>query len=191
MLWPQEYCRFFATTQEASKPLRFLWGGHNLQTRFSHFKVQVNDLIYPLCVKNKTLYVLARMKVKALMTCWDYVSLHPEDSYLISHSCANEVLVGEAGTTIRFDVAVPQNVLESWRFQSQKRQRGLKFLESGKLKHSISLQGVYRLSEPTAQKLANLLNADRKPGLDAATLGGKQLQPRPWDAILGGRGEKN
>lgn len=187
MLWPLYYCRFFATTQEARKPLRFLWGGHNQQTRFSHFKVQVNDLIYPLCVKNQILYVLGRMKVKALMTRWDYVRLHPEDSYLILHRCANEVLLGEAGTAISFDVAVPKNLLESWRFQSQKRKRALKFLEDGKLRHSVSLQGIYRLSEATARDLADLLEGDREPRSDAVILGSKHSQPRPWDVVLGGK----
>ncbi|MCU0540878.1 MAG: hypothetical protein MUE44_01655 [Oscillatoriaceae cyanobacterium Prado104] len=55
------------------------------------------------------------MKVKALMMRRDYVSLHPEDSYLILHSCANQVLVGEEGTAIRFDTgSIPRRSRLGW-----------------------------------------------------------------------------
>ena len=158
MLWSQRYCRFLSATPEVGKPLRFVWGGHNLQTRFSHFKVRAGDFIYPVYVRDQTIYVIARMKVETAMTCSEYANLHPEDSYLILHSCANEVLVGSEGTNIRFDLAAPQEVLERWRFQSKKGERELKFLSNGKLKHSISLQGIYRLSMTSVPDLSLLLS---------------------------------
>lgn len=184
MLWPQQYCRFLSTTQEVGRPLRFLWGGQNLQTRFSHFKVQPGDFIYPLCVQAKTVYVVACMKVKAAMTRSEYIHLHPEDSYLIRHSCASEVLVGSLGTTIRFDMAVPQEMLERWRFQSQKQERGLKFIIDGKLTRTISLQGVYHLSAESAQDLAKLLNGKYEPSPTAPVSWSSQIV-RDASFILG------
>jgi len=160
MLWPQRYCHFLSTTPEAGQPLRFLWGGHNLQTRFSHFKVQQNDFIYPVCVKARIVYLIARMKVKTVMSRHEYIDLHPEDNYLIYHNCATEVLVGCESTAINFTTAIPQQILERCRFQSSKQERGLKYLIDGKLTHSISLQGVYRLSELSAIDFAQLLNCN-------------------------------
>jgi hypothetical protein len=132
-----------------------------LQTRFSHFKVRSDDFIYPVYVKAKIVYVIARMKIKTVMSRHEYICLHPEDNYLIYHNRADEILVGCEGTTINFYTAITQPILERCRFQSRKQERGLKHLIDGKLTHSISLQGVYRLSDRAARYFARLLNCDR------------------------------
>ena len=81
---------------------------------------------------------------------------HPELGYL-APTCTSEVIIGEEGTPIRLDVAVPSDLLARLRFRSRRAERGLKSIEDGQLKHALSLQGIYRLSPSSADDLAALL----------------------------------
>jgi hypothetical protein len=85
-----------------------------------------------------------------------YLELHPEKRYL-APTCTEEVVIGEAGTPQRLDVAVPSKLLERLRFRSQRRERGLKYIENGCLRNVLSLQGIYRLSEESAREIEALL----------------------------------
>jgi hypothetical protein len=157
MLWPGDYCRYLQSIGATGEPLHLLWGGHNQQTRFSHFKVRPGNYLYPLHLRDKTLYLIGRMKVDHVMTRQCYLEQHPEHVHLIRHDCANEVLAGQEGTPIRFDRAVPADVLERWRFRSGKEERALKYLEEGRLLRTLSLEGIYRLAEQTRQDLDHQL----------------------------------
>jgi hypothetical protein len=85
-----------------------------------------------------------------------YFTKHPEQRYL-RYTCTEEVVLGEEGTAIRFDTVVPAELLTHIRFRSQRRERGLKYIEDGKLKSGLSLQGIYRLTEQSAQDFERLL----------------------------------
>src|SRR5205823_4203795 len=61
MLWPADLCRQMEQSGELGRPLRFVWGGSNQQTRFSSMSVRAGDYLYPLRVRSHTLYVIARM----------------------------------------------------------------------------------------------------------------------------------
>lgn len=158
MLWPQSFWKDYQKQGQAGKPLRFLWGGHNLPSKFSHFKVKVGDTVMPISVRDGQIYMIAAMEVERLMCRDEYLLEHPEDSALITHKCADEILVGKHGTTIRFDVTVPSNWLCEWQYESNRGVRGLKDLLDGRLKSSLSLHGVYRLTASTVQKLKPLIN---------------------------------
>jgi hypothetical protein len=108
-------------------------------------------------VFRQTLFVVARMRVSEALTREEYVARHPPDELLIEHECANEVLVGDEGTPIRFDVSVPGESLARLRFVSKRGERGLKHVKDGKLLRSSSLEGVYCLAPESAQLLASLL----------------------------------
>jgi hypothetical protein len=81
---------------------------------------------------------------------------HPELGYL-APTCTTEVVIGEEGTPIRLDVAVPPDLLERLRFRSRRGERGLKHIQNGRLTQAITLQGIYRLSPSSADELAALL----------------------------------
>jgi hypothetical protein len=100
------------------------------------------------------------MRVSQVLTRADYLSRHPQDGPLIRHSCADEVLVGEEGTAIRFRRAVPPAVLERFSFRSRKAERCLKHVEEGKLNSAIGLQGIFRLTWRSAQDLDEVLNGE-------------------------------
>lgn len=173
VLWPNDYCRFLQDKQQANSILRFVWGGHNLETRFSHFKVLPGDWIYPLQVLSGVVYVVAGMRVSAVVSREEYSLFHPKDDYLIRHDCATEVLIGEAGMSIRFDRAIPSEMLERWKFQSQRGERTLlKHMQEGKLRAVCGLQGVYRLSPAFLPEFVGFCAAmqhppDREPDMFA------------------------
>jgi hypothetical protein len=83
---------------------------------------------------------------------------HPELRYL-APSCTSEVVIGEEGTPIRLDVAVPSDLLARLRFGPRRKEWGLKHIVDGKLQHSDHLQGIHRLSEQPAAELAALLSS--------------------------------
>jgi hypothetical protein len=79
---------------------------------------------------------------------------------LIRNPYAREILVGEVGTPIRLDLAVPPQVLEGLRFcPPGGRERGLRHIEHGKLARPDSLLGVYRLTPGSAWALDALLDS--------------------------------
>lgn len=157
LLWNNEYCQFLYRMGVEGQRLRFVWGGHNQLSRFSHYKVSVGDYICPVRVFQQTLFVIARMRVKQVTTRDEYLVHHPLDELLILHECANEILVGENGSIIRSDVTVPGHLLEQLRFMSKRGERHLKYVQDGRLLRSISLEGVYCLAPASAKALVSLL----------------------------------
>jgi hypothetical protein len=157
MLWPYSFWKECQKAGEVGKPLRFLWGGHNLQSRFSHFKVEVGDTVIPITVREGRIYVIAAIEVERLMNRDEYLLEHPEDNSLITHGCADEVLVGKNGKPIQFNVTVPSSWLCEWRYESNRGERGLKGIKDGRLENSMSLHGIYRLTSSTAKQLMPLL----------------------------------
>lgn len=86
----------------------------------------------------------------------DFFRQHPELEYL-APTCTSEVVIGEEGMPIRLDVAVPPDLLVRLRFRSRRAERGLKYIEDGRLTKVLSLHGIYRLSPSSAAELAALL----------------------------------
>lgn len=160
MLWPNEYCSYVEKKGGVGKPLRFVWGGYNRQTDFRFYGVEEGDVIVPVRVQDGRLYVIGSMIVKECACTKKYLAAHPEYKHFIQHLCADQVLVGENGTPIRFDVVVPLSTLKSLRFRSKssRKERAVKHIEDGKLKHAISVHGIYRLTENSAEALLNLLS---------------------------------
>jgi hypothetical protein len=167
--------------------LEVMYGGpHIPEPSFRRFGVQEGDFIVPLWVYQGIVYALGRMKVKRLIsleeyfeqypnvfagcepgaypmaTFENYLKVHPERRFL-APSCTDEVAIGEDGTPIRLNVAIPPDLLARLRFRSRRGERGLKHIENGKLTNSIGLQGgVYRLHEASAHEMIDLVDKDAK-----------------------------
>lgn len=169
LLWNNDYCRFLTRVGAEGQKLRFVWGGHNQLTRFSHYRVSTGDFILPVRAFRQTLYVIAKMRVAEALSRAEYLARHPLDELLIVDECADEVLVGDEGTPIRFDVPVPGEALAELRFVSKKGERSLKHVEDGKLLRSASLEGLYRLAPESARTLTSLLDEQPAVRLDEST----------------------
>jgi hypothetical protein len=186
-LWSHDRIQQIKKHHQESARLEVLFGGpHSSEPSFSRYGVKEGDYIYPIRVSKGVLYVIGRMRVKRIISLEEYIEQNPQiaaegeknrwpmmtfGNYLASHperqylapTCTSEVVIGEDGTPIRLDVMVPPDLLERLRFRSRKRERGIKHIENGRLKHVISLQGgIYRLSEQSAQEIETLLLSKRK-----------------------------
>ena len=183
-LWSGERCRRIKQAQQEGAKLALLFGGpHTSEPSFRRAGVKAGDYIYPIRVHNGILWIIGRMRVRDILPLEDYVTAYPHlfadytrknrigwaedllDQYFTNHreqcylryTCTEEVVLGDAGTAIRFDRAVPADLLTQLRYRSQRQERGIKYIEDGKLKNTLSLQGIYRLSEPSAQAFERLV----------------------------------
>jgi hypothetical protein len=184
VLWSRAQIQSLQKYNPHGARLEVMYGGpHTPEPSFRRFGVQAGDFIYPLWVYQGIVYVLGRMKVKRLISLVDYFEEYPQlfegcergaypmatfDNYLKVHperrflapSCTDEVAIGEEGTPIRLDVAIPSDLLVRLRFRSRRGERGLKHIENGKLTHTISLQGgIYRLQDESAHQMERLVLA--------------------------------
>jgi hypothetical protein len=184
VLWTKDRCRLLKKEGQVGAKLKVLFGGpHQSQPRFSRFGVKPGDYLYPIHVADGVLYVLSRMQVKRLMPLEEYIAANPrlfagceaaeyrgraldywlndrpELRYLV-WSCTDEVALGRGGTPIRFDVALSSAELEGLRFRSKRGERGLKYIEGGRLTKVLGLDGgVYRLSPESAALFDRLVGA--------------------------------
>ena len=186
-LWSNDRIQQIKKHHQEGSRLEILFGGpHTSEPSFRRYGVQEGDYIYPIRVYKGVLYVIARMKVKRLISLVEYIeqypqifaqceksqwptvtfgsylALHPEKLYL-APTCTDEVAIGEEGTPIRLDVMMPPDLLERLRFRSRKKERGLQQIVNGRLMSVMSLQGgIYRLTEQSAQEIQALLMQDQR-----------------------------
>jgi len=180
-LWTRMRCQQAKQANQQGAPLTLLFGGPHLsQPSFRRAGVSVGDYIYPISVSHGLLYLIARMRVKAMLSLEEYIDQNPTlfapykrtdwametlSAYLadrpwqryLFHTCTDEVVVGDESTTIRFDLTVPPELIERLRYRSRRRERPIKHQEHGKITSVISLQGIYRLSEASAVELERLV----------------------------------
>jgi hypothetical protein len=183
-LWSSERCRRIKQARQEGAKLELLFGGpHTSEPSFSRAGVKAGDYVYPIRVKDGILSIIGRLRVRQILPlevylntyadlfadfikkdsiAWaedmleQYFDKHPEQRYL-RYTCTEEVVLGEEGTPIRFDIAVPPELLTQIQYRSQRRERGIKYIENGKLKNVLSLQGIYRLREESAEGFERLL----------------------------------
>ncbi|MCX5215861.1 hypothetical protein OG689_42710 [Kitasatospora sp. NBC_00240] len=96
---------------------------------------------------------------------WDQPSFpgHDDWAMLGAGGCGAQAVHVEA-TPVRFDAPVPGDLLThlTWR-NPRGKTRNLKHIADGRLEHSISLQGFYRLTPESADELTQL--ADTKQAI--------------------------
>lgn len=86
-----------------------------------------------------------------------YRAVHPAIRAL-APTCTDEAVECEEGTPLRFDLAVPADLLAQLRFRSRRRERDLhRHLRDGRLVQSLGVQGIYRLSASSASELETLV----------------------------------
>ncbi len=97
--------------------------------------------------------------VRALHAFDAFRPAHPELRYL-APTCTEEAVECENGTPLRLDLAIPPDMLLRLRYRSRRSERDLhKHIHDGRLMQSLGVQGIYRLSEPSAQEFAALVQS--------------------------------
>jgi uncharacterized protein (TIGR02996 family) len=161
--WTNDYCRLVAEAHAVGKPLRFVTGGQNQGSYFAITRDWQGCYLYPVCVFQKKVYVIARMRIRQYMTRNDHRAAHPEGELLIENAPGNQVLVGSEGTPIRFDLSLPPEALTRLRFQQKKGERALKHVRDGQLLHgSAGIDMVCRLTTRSAQNFDGLIAGDNQ-----------------------------
>lgn len=181
VLWAQDRCRLVKKAGDTGKMLQVLYGGPHISApSFRRYGVAPGDWVNVGAFKDGVLYIVARMRVTAILGVGEYFRKHlgmsrPKPSYdallsgetptaptVFGHQsppdCVTEAVIGEEATPIRFDVAVPVDVLTALRFRNKRNQeRGLKVVD-GKLKGILGMQGhVMRFVPDSALAIEELV----------------------------------
>jgi hypothetical protein len=160
--------RWRAAVATGHRPLPVLFGGPHLsEPSFRRAGVEVGDLVYPVAVLHREVYLVARLRVKEMILLGHQDGLSLVDQRFpeyrpwrfLAPTCTDEVIIGMDGTVPRGDLPVPAEMLGRITFRSQRGERRLRHVKDGELTSSIGLQGIYRLAVPTAADLSELLES--------------------------------
>ena len=160
--WSGRLCTLYWTLEEVGQPLRYLVGGFSALSLFKMRGVGRGDYVYPIHVRNRRLYVLARMRVQEIAAP-NVLPPGPLEGTRLERACvatsASEIVFGEHGTCLGFDNVLPLEVVTRLRFRSRSRktERGLKHLRGGELQHSVDLQGIFQITQRTAMDFERVL----------------------------------
>lgn len=177
VLWNNDRVRIARTGGLVGKPLPFLFGGpHVSQPSFLRAGVRPGDRVHPIFVKSGVLHVLASLVVERSVTVEEFISERPglyppdrrgrwpgetlefaaaEQPWLksVCWTCSDHVLIAGESTPLSLQATLPPEALSRLTFRSKKAVRPVKGLKDGKLAGVIGLQGIYRLTESSANDL--------------------------------------
>lgn len=167
-LWTNDLCKALIAGGLEGERLTVLFGGvHQSLPSFVRAGVKPGDVIYPIRVFRKQMWVLGAMEVGRLLD-YDTVGeqLPMEDYVRLIHwkmlktSCTSEVLVGPPGTPLTFNRPVPGDVLTRLTYRSRRGERQIKHVVDGELRSAVSVHGVYRLAPESARELEALVSRE-------------------------------
>jgi hypothetical protein len=187
--------RWLGALAVGHKPLPVLFGGPHLsEPSFRRAGVKVGDLVYPVAVMNRQVYVIARMRVREMIllgsedgpTLIDQRFPQFKAWKILAPTCTEEVIVGGEGTTLHADLPLPAEVLMRLTFRSQRGERPLKHVKDGELARSIGLHGIYRLAPRSAADLAELIETppSAPPRIPRPTNRSDRRSATPEDALF-------
>jgi hypothetical protein len=182
-LWTGDQCQRLVTSGLVGEHVALTFGGpHQSAPRFSRAGVKPGDSVFPVRVAKGRLHVLARLRVRAIHSAEVFVALFPgrfesidpaapavvrlqqwiEANPTVAALCpgeADEVVVADDGMPITLDAVVSADRVAELRWQSERRpERPIKHLDAdGRITSTISLQGIYRLTPPSASILGETL----------------------------------
>jgi len=148
--------------------------------------VQPGDLLYPIGVCDEVLCVLGRMRVQQIVPVGEDQALLQE--YLarygawgfLAPTCTTEVVIGAGGTGILLDRPLPGEILQRLTYRPRRGPRPVRHVsDDGRLLHSISVQGIYRLAASSAADLEAILAGP--PGKPIPLYRSRKHQPVPAD----------
>jgi hypothetical protein len=187
-LWSRD--RVEAAVRQAGPAFRFetLFGGpHVSLPSFRRAGVVAGDWVYPVAVRAGALHVLGRMRVARLVSIDEFRALEveqaakvgpfdlavrigrrPDERVLwntfLAPTCVDEVLLGTEGSPLLPNLTAPPEVVRDLRFTSRRGERPIKHVSpEGRITAIASLQGVYRLSDASAQQLAAVVGQALSP----------------------------
>jgi hypothetical protein len=168
VFWAKDRCAAAQPAIDAGERLKVLYGGPHISLpSYARAKVTAGDVVYPISVQAQAVYVLGRMRVDEVRIFdpdsigrlyREHVDRHPRWRFLTG-SCMDEVVLGSEGSVLRLDAAMSPDVLRRLTYRSQRGTRTVKQVsEDGRLIHSLSVQGIYRLASSCVADLDALVD---------------------------------
>ncbi|WP_234435944.1 hypothetical protein [Streptomyces sp. NRRL S-813] len=169
VLWTQDTCRALREAgRVGERPTVAFSGAHSSLPAWSG--ARPGDEVYALHVNRCVVYVVSRMRVTdlgrrdccgAAPETWRDTAFrgHGDWAMLGAGGCGATAVHVDA-TPVRFDQPIPGDLLGRLTWRNRRgRTRGLKYVVDGRLEHSVSLQGFYRLTPGSADELAELVGS--------------------------------
>ncbi len=184
VLWSQKRLEVLERNDELGDKLKVIYGSpHSSAPSLRRYGVSPKDTVFVVGVKSGAIHLVARAKIKAVVSVDDYLrdhlglspkyldmhlwdlsealwKEHPELGHRLPFGCVNEAGVVASSSPIALDEPIPMRVLSELRFRTKRGdERGLP-LKNGKLRSVTSIQGHYfRLTPETAKVLDRLAGA--------------------------------
>ncbi|MFJ9448389.1 hypothetical protein ACIRRH_42255 [Kitasatospora sp. NPDC101235] len=169
VLWTHDTCRALRKAGRVGErpPVAFS-GVHTSLPAWSG--ARAGDGVYALHVSRCEVFVVSRMRVLDMErrdccgtapATWDDPAFpgHSDWSMLGAGGCGAEPVHVDA-TPVSFETPIPGDLLKRLTWRNRRGQtRVLKYVVDGRLEHSISLQGFYRLTAESADELAGVVGA--------------------------------
>ncbi|MFE1321417.1 hypothetical protein [Kitasatospora phosalacinea] len=173
VLWTHDTCRALRRAgRVGQRPTVAYSGIHGSLPPWSG--ASAGDEVYALHVNRCEVFVVSRMRLTD-PAGGDCCATTPaggtghDDWWMLGADGCGATPVHVDSTPVDFDTRVPGELLERLTWRNQRgRTRGLKHVVDGRLEHSVSLQGFYRLTPGSADELAALLAATGGRGEDLA-----------------------
>lgn len=165
MYWPDWMCARAREAGLEGTALRVVWGGHNRDSSFGHSRLGSGDTLVPVTVVDGVVFALARLVVLKKTTAEVWLAANPGDAVTKLHGCGAEVVVAADGSALplAFDRPFNSDELDAWRYDGSAGPRPLKFLEGGRLKKPLSMQGIYRVTPATQTLIEAVLARTKAP----------------------------
>ncbi|MBV2152446.1 hypothetical protein [Kitasatospora sp. SUK 42] len=167
VLWTHDTCRALRKAGHVGvRPPVAFSGVHSSLPAWSG--ARAGDEVYALHVNRCEVFVVSRMLVvdRERGDCCGTPAATWRDPAFPGHDDWRMLGAGGCGasavhvdaTPVRFDRRIPGELLErlTWR-NRRNRTRVLKYVVEGRLEHSVSLQGFYRLTSESADELGELV----------------------------------
>jgi hypothetical protein len=159
-----------------------LGGPHTSQPSFVHAGVKIGDWLYPIAVIERRLRILGRMQVVDIVQTGSIQSgfintpvLNKNAQRLIEQSgwpqwsfykslcitCTDEAVYGQHGTKPLQHLYLSETAVRNLKYRNQRAERAPKGVENGEVTVSMALQGIYRLTQASANDFAEAVNAHK------------------------------
>jgi uncharacterized protein (TIGR02996 family) len=179
VLWSMGRHREMEAAGEVGRPLSYVLGSpFNPQMRFSDIKLRAGDYVYLLWLRDGSLRLVARMRIQAVPNPKEYFAAHPErrpvglewkgwlrrerksdtEIDMMIGQWAGEILVGEGGTPIRFDLAIPPDMNERY-IRADRHLRPVRKTIPPIPPNAMEVSGIHRLTHRSAQDFDDLLRS--------------------------------
>ncbi|GAA2811412.1 hypothetical protein GCM10010441_40090 [Kitasatospora paracochleata] len=169
VLWTHDVCHALRRAgRTGGRPPVAFSGVHTSLPAWSG--AEPGDEVYAVHVNRGVVHVVSRMRIVdrergeccgAAPESWDQPRFpgHGDWSMLGAGGCGAQAVHVEA-TPVRFDVPVPGELLAELTWRNHRgNTRTLRHVTDGRLEHSISLQGFYRLTPESAGQLAAMVDS--------------------------------